>query len=271
MTTTIEKAYAARDYWEKRLTEKWGLHGVGHISYGLPYNPWLYRVRQRVFLRHITPLPIKFEESTVLDIGSGTGFWLNVWRSLGVRDLVGSDMTSIAVENLRKGYPSLKIFKLDISDREAVGNMEGRFHLISAFDVLYHVMEEDRFQNAISNVSTLLSPGGYFLFTDSFLRSSPTGSAHQVNRTLDEYICLLRTNGLEVIQRAPMFVLMQTPSDMTSPIPAFIWRLSMVPVKLVPSVGHIYGAALFPLEMLFTKYLKESPSTEIMICRKSGF
>jgi hypothetical protein len=40
---------------------------------------------------------------------------------------------------------------------------------------------------------------------------------------------------------------------------------------LLPSVGHIYGTALFPLEMLLTKYLKESPSTEIMICRKSGF
>src|SRR5262245_9174722 len=121
---TIENHYPAREYWESRLNQKWGLHGVGHISYGKPYNTWLYRVRRQVFLRSFASLSLRAEQTVVLDIGSGTGFWLDVWKSLQVRDLVGSDMTSTAVNGLRNSYPDATIRQLDISDPAAIVGIE---------------------------------------------------------------------------------------------------------------------------------------------------
>ena len=155
------KPLAAREYWENRLSEKWGLHGVGHISYGGPYNEWLYRVRRRVILRELNRLPLDLRESTVLDIGSGTGFWLKIWNSVGVRNLVGSDLARVAVKNLREEHPAIEIRELDIADPESIAGLEGRFDLISAFDVLFHITDEGRFRTAIANVASLLRPGGY--------------------------------------------------------------------------------------------------------------
>ena len=266
--TTIENSNAVKTYWENRLSKKWGLHGVGHISYGRPYNEWLYRVRRRIFLRNLKLLPVRLHEANVLDIGSGTGFWLNTWQSLGVGTLVGSDMTRTAVRHLRTEHPHLEILELDISDTAEVRDISSRFQLISAFDVLYHIMGEDRFENAISNVARLLQPGGYFLFSDCFVHSGPMRSAHQVNRTLGRFSALLEANGLAIVSRFPMFVIMNTPIDSSTRIPQFIWRAAMVPVKWMPSLGHLYGAVLYPFEMMLTKGMKESWSTEFMICRK---
>ena len=64
-----------------------------------------------------------------------------------------------------------------------------------------------------------------------------------------------------------MFVLMGTPTDTSSSIPEFLWKIAMLPVRLWSVVGYVYGAALFPFELALTKLLREGPSTEIMICR----
>jgi len=87
-----------RGYWKTRLTEHWDLHGVGFAGYGLRYNQWLYRVRRRVFLSHIRALPLDLSRATVLDLGSGTGFYVAIWRSLGVKAIAASDLTTVAVE-----------------------------------------------------------------------------------------------------------------------------------------------------------------------------
>jgi SAM-dependent methyltransferase len=270
MTIVTEKPANAREYWEGRLSERWGLHGVGHLTYGRPYNEWLYRVRKVVFLRHVRDLPVEVSRADVLDIGSGTGFWLDVWRSLGVRTLVGSDMTQVALQKLRDQDPGLELLHLDISEIDAIATIKKRFDLISAFDVLFHIMEQNQFENAISNVAKLLRPGGYFLFTDTFVHGKTVWANHQVSRSLEAITRILGASGFEIIKRAPMFVLMGTPTDTSSRIPAFLWKIAMVPVRLAHFMGHIYGPTLFPFEIVLTKLLRESPSTEIMICRASA-
>jgi SAM-dependent methyltransferase len=262
------KAIASREYWENRLSEKWGLHGVGHISYGKPYNEWLYRVRRRVLLRELDRLPLDLRASTVLDIGSGTGFWLKIWKSVGVRNLVGSDLTRVAVENLRDEHPTMEIRELDIADPESIAGLKGKFDLISAFDVLFHITDEDQFKAAIANVASLLRPGGYFLFSDFLVHRVARRALHEVDRTLENYVSELSANGMETRLRVPVFVLMNTPIDSLSPVPRLIWRLSMSPVRLFQPLGHVYGLLLYPIELALTKIVRESPTTELMICQR---
>src|SRR5215831_1703925 len=176
-----EKRFDSREYWESRLSNKWGLHGVGHISYGRPYNEWLYRVRKRVFLRHVNRLSLDLSQANVLDVGSGTGFWLDIWRSLGVNSLVGSDLTRVAVDHLRSEKPGMDIRQTDITESASIAGMEGRFDIVSAFDVLFHITDEDRFRLALKNVASLLRPGGWFLFSDSFLHTKSKHATHEVD------------------------------------------------------------------------------------------
>jgi SAM-dependent methyltransferase len=264
----VEEAFDARSYWENRLLDKWGLHGVGHISYGTPYNEWLYRVRKHVFLRNVRKLPVDFSTAAVLDVGSGTGFWLKLWRSLGVPNVVGSDLTNVAVQHLRRENPGMEIRQLDIADSGAVGEMRATFDLISAFDVLFHITDEQRFRQALGNIVRLLRPGGFFLFSDSLLHHSERRTRHEVDRSLDEYVRQLHAHGLQIRSRVPIFVLMNTPIDSSSKLLPFLWRLFMSPMRVVHTLGHAYGATLYPIELALTKIVREGPSTEMLICQK---
>lgn len=268
MRTKAEEQCIPKDYWERRLTEKWGLQGVGHISFGLPYNQWLYRVRRQVFRRHLGTLGLNCRTAKALDIGSGTGFWLEEWQSHGVQSLTGLDITHIAVEKLREKFPKVQILQLDISDPEASQKIPGRFDLISAFDVLFHITNESQFDSAVSNVAELLNPGGYFIFSDNLVRAAAIRSSQEVDRTVGHVTEALNRVGLQIRRRVPLFVLMNTPFDSSFRMMRYLWLFCMSPVHFVPPLGHLYGAVLYPLELLLTKLLSESPSTEMVICQK---
>jgi 2-polyprenyl-3-methyl-5-hydroxy-6-metoxy-1,4-benzoquinol methylase len=255
-------------YWEQRLEANWGLHGVGHISYGAEYNRWLYKVRRRVFEREVAALGVDWTKTDVLDTGSGTGVWIDAWRSLGVRSITGSDLTRTAVDRLRQAYPESQILQLDISG--PLENRSGRetYDVISAFDVLFHIVDDDDFAAALGNIAKLLRPGGLFIFSDNFLHRGKQNIAHQSNRTLEHISRAVSKAGFNIERRVPMFIFMNTPIDVESELLVFLWRLWMLPVHLVPFLGRVYGPILYPIELHATRAFSESPSTEMMICRK---
>lgn len=261
-----------KDYWEKRLQENWGLRGVGYIGYGKYYNQWLYKIREKVFNHHIRKLTLglnSFEKLKILDIGSGTGFYLGLWKSIGVKLITGSDITSIAVEHLKKLYPELSIVHLDIGNSlETQDFSKNKFDVITAFDVCFHIIDDFAFRQALFNISRLLKPGGYFLFSDNFLHGKTIRSMHQVSRSIEDISGILKEAGFRPIKKVPMFVLMNTPVDTRGNWPSLLWRVLMSPVRVFNLLGFFYGAALFPVELFLCRILKESPSTEMMICRK---
>jgi SAM-dependent methyltransferase len=263
------ETYVAKDYWEKRLGETWGLQGVGYLNLGVPYNEWLYRMRRQVFRRQIAELNLKPCLATVLDIGSGTGFWLEQWKSLGVRSLSGIDIAAVAVERLRKTFPEIDIVQLDIARGVDWLHWTGKFDMISAFDVLFHITNDDRFRRAIGNVSGLLKKGGYFFFSDNFLHGEAWRSDHQVSRSLEQIEGIVIESGFRIVRRVPFFVLMNAPIDCSSRWPLLAWRAFLAPIHFIPFLGSIYGAVLYPIDRALTRLMSESPTTELMICQKS--
>ena len=103
-----------RSYWEGRLSDAYSLDGVGWRGLGEPFNRWMYRVRRRLFLRRMRPL-VKGRAPDVLDVGSGTGFYVERWLELGAGSVTGSDITSTAVERLSARFPGQEFRRLDVS------------------------------------------------------------------------------------------------------------------------------------------------------------
>lgn len=256
------------EYWEKRLARWPGLEGVGYTGLGLPYNQWQYRLRKRIFLRNMLSMGVHFRQSAVLDVGSGTGFWLEAWRSLGVRRLTGSDITSVATNNLRTRFPDVRIVKLDISAPDIADPGDTQYDIVSAFDMLYHITSDRGFASALENVDRLLKPNGFFVFTENMVHKEVPRYPNQVNRTIEAITEELERRRLKIVRRVPMFVLMNNPIDTASEVPRTVWRALMAPVRRFPSIGAIYGTLLFPIDLLLTKICREGPSTELVITRK---
>jgi SAM-dependent methyltransferase len=269
MSATAEEPYIPKEYWEKRLNERWGPEGVGHISFGRAYNQWLYRMRRRVFRRQIAELRLDPRGRAVLDIGSGTGFWLEQWKSLGVQSLTGVDITTIAVERLRKLFPQVRVEQLDIAGDVDRLDWGERFDMVSAFDVLFHITNDDRFRTAVENIAGLLKQGGYFFFSDNFVHGAARRADHQVSRSLEEVEAIVRKNGFRIVRRVPMFILMNAPIDSSSRWPMLAWRAFLAPVHFLPTLGSVYGAVLYSSDIVLTRMMSESPTSEIMICQKN--
>jgi 2-polyprenyl-3-methyl-5-hydroxy-6-metoxy-1,4-benzoquinol methylase len=261
-----------KDYWENRLNQNFGLHGAGYIGLGRSYNSWLYKVRRKVFVSRIKSMQLDFSDKQILDIGCGTGFYVGLWKNqIGVRHITGIDITNIAIENLKGKFPDAEFHRADISSDEDIAFLirTKEFDVVSAFDVLFHIVDDNRYEKAIKNIHSMLKPKGIFVFSDNFVHGPAIRSTYQVSRSLSHIEKTLFDNGFEIIQRRPMFVLMNSPVDTTKRTSKRIWRyLSLLLQRYGDTVGSTVGCFLYPIEMILVSLLKETASTEIMICRK---
>ena len=264
-------------YWETRLREHYSLAGVGYLRLGRRYNEWMYRVRGEVFDRVIEGIAKSEERSgwRVLDVGAGTGFYVDRWLRMGA-EVTGLDLTEVAVRELSRCFPAANFVQADIGappGGRPLGERllpPGSFDAVSAFDVLFHIVDDAAYTRAFQNIAALLRPGGWFLWSDNFLRHPTERVAHQVSRTLDESTAAALAAGFEVIERVPMFVLMNYPADTTSKLARWGWTAMVAPAALAEPIGWAVGALLYPLEKALVRRLRESPSTELMLCRKRG-
>ena len=253
-------------YWSDRLEETYSLAGVGWLGMGEEYNRWMYALRRRAFRRalrgRIGP------GARVLDVGSGTGFYIDRWRELGVTDVTGSDLTGFAVERLRERYPEHPIHKIDVTSASPLEL--GSFDAVSAMDMLFHIVDEEGYVRAIQNLAGLLAPGGLLVLTENFVHRDTRRVRHEVDRSLEEIGSLLEGAGLVIESRRPLFVLMNTPVDSNSRFLEKTWTGVNLVVRHGPRSANLAGALLFPLDLALTHIMREGPSTEIMVCRKGA-
>jgi SAM-dependent methyltransferase len=259
----------AKHYWESLHSKHYGLTSVGYIGVGRPFNAWMYRVRQRVFRKTMQAfIPVR-GDLEILDIGSGTGFYLDRWRELGFRHISGSDVSEMAVERLRERYPSLDIAQLDIGE-ESAGPIRRQFDIVSIIDVLFHITSDHKYERAFENLAKLVKPGGVLVFSENFVHQVGSRDAQQINRSIADIESLLEKVGFEPLARRPMFVLMNYPVDSTSRLHRLCWRTLVLAMAAWNPLGAVVGAALYPLEIALVARLKEGPSTELMVCRRSS-
>ncbi len=256
------------NYWEDRLRKSFGTEGVGYFGLGRQYNDWLYRIRKRVFNSAMISAGIDLQDANVLDIGSGTGFYIDCWKGLGAKKITGTDITRVAVDELQKKYPDDKFIRLDIGD-ELGALKQCRFSIVSAFDVLFHIVDDTRFEQAIQNINTLLHPDGLFILSDNFLHGKTIRADFQVSRSLQDIEKVLSLCGFKIVARVPMFFFMNYPVDSKSYLLKKLWRMMAKIISIHEICGFLIGALLYPLELLGLALIKEGLSTEMMICRKS--
>jgi SAM-dependent methyltransferase len=228
----------------------------------------MYRVRAHVVEREIRRARIDLSSREVLDIGSGTGFYIKLWENLGATKITGSDFAPFAVHSLGEKHPAHRFFELDISSERLPATL-GRFDLISAFDIFYHIVDDAAYARAFRNIRSLLRPGGYFVFSENFLPREREVGVHQVSRSNAEIGALLAENGFEVVSRAPVFVLMNRPLKSSNRILGFTWRTieRVTRMRDHPRLGGWLGAALYPIELLCLRLASTGPTTEMMVCR----
>jgi SAM-dependent methyltransferase len=249
-----------QQYWETRLNNNYNLQQVGYYKLGTAYNKWLYRVRSSVLLKTLQNIGFKNTKQHLFEVGLGNGFYLNFWQKLGITHLTGVDIARTVVDTLSPTYPNYQILLQDIG--LPLPATTPQYTLVHAADVLFHITNDQHYQQAIANIAQLLQPNGYFIFSEVFTNQLEQDTYYKVRPTNFIYQTLAQ-NGLKVVQQNPLFWAMHPPTQ-----PTLIWKMLF---KILPNsnlAGNILGAILYPIEQIALKFIKRSPALELVVCQK---
>jgi 2-polyprenyl-3-methyl-5-hydroxy-6-metoxy-1,4-benzoquinol methylase len=174
--------YEPKTYWEERLSRHGGLRGTGHISFSESYNQWLYKAKERALSSVLGDFDLRGRK--VLDVGCGTGYFARLYARRGAR-VSGVDIARSNIDRLRASQEG-DFRMLDISEPDTVPF--DTFDVATAWDVLYHVVDDGAFRNALRFIATSIAPGGLFLASDRLAASTDAcPAAHVKMRCLASY------------------------------------------------------------------------------------
>lgn len=204
--------YDNRQYW-------CGLHAggagrlatVGYPGFGEGFNRGCYDLRRAAALRLLARHP-EIARFRLLEAAVGVGAYAPLWQRLGVRRWVGLDIAEDAVAHCRKHFPNGEFRTLDLtSDRwRAETFPESGFDLVTAIDVLYHLVDDGMFETALRNLASRIRPGGALLVSDVFVPRDRQIAPHVKRRSLETYQRVLGPE-MELLDREAVFAILADP------------------------------------------------------------
>jgi SAM-dependent methyltransferase len=136
----------------------------------------------------------------VLDVGSGTGHWIDFYADvLEARSVVGVDFSEVASVALAARYArreNLTIQRMDVSEHRA--DFDGAFCVINAIGVMFHIVDDGRWSAAIGNLGRYLRPGGVAIIGGDFGPETQELGVMRRTRSLEQWERTLAGFGLEV-------------------------------------------------------------------------
>ncbi len=113
---------------------------------------------QKRFSHIISELKNLSLQGKILDIGCHSGDLTNIIQEFTNCRVYGVDISQSSIEYAKKRFKKIEFFVADLS--ENIDSFNGNFEMITAFDVLEHILEIDKL---LIKISHLISPGGYLM------------------------------------------------------------------------------------------------------------
>lgn len=271
--------FRPREYWSDRVTGDGSLANVGHVALG-HYNRYAYPLRLEALSRAVAGLvPARCR---VFDGGFGEGVYLDYWLRRGAASLAGVDFSPRAVTAARRRFPGADLRPGDLSLAEDLTAF-GRFEVVTAIDVLYHVVDDAAWAAALTNLLGLVEENGIFVASDKFpALGSWQPMPHVRRRPLALWRAILVGQGFQVIRRVPVFVLMDDP--ITCGSHPWLGHLARIQWKGLTKLIRLAGGApvlhrgvaravactQLPVERLLLRLLARTPNLELLVARRSG-
>lgn len=208
-----DSGYDPRSFWEERLRSHLDLAGTGEPGLSLAYNRACYRMRERVLSREIAREGIALDGARVLDVGSGVGFFVDYYLRHGA-EVTGVELTEVASRHLRERFPEARFLHGDISELDPGSG----YDVVNAFDVLYHIVDDERWESALRRLARALAPSATLLLTDAFVPFEKRVASHNVMRDWKRYRAVLAAEGVSARRAVPTHYLLNRDLGFLRPV-----------------------------------------------------
>jgi SAM-dependent methyltransferase len=259
LSSTAPAAYDYGTYWRGLHDRHRGmLRAVGYPALGEGFNRVTYRMRLGAARRLLVRWHLRC--TSVLEGAVGVGAYAGLWPALGATHWEGFDMSPTTVEYLRARYPGSAFHVADITAPElaALGMRRDTYDLVTAIDVLYHLVNDDDFTRALRNVGARVAGGGHLLLSDVFSDPARQIAPHVKRRPIFQYERALSELGFSLVGREPVFAILGDP--VTRPGRPLcdralfsIWRVISKSLRLTPEavrapLGWAMAVGVLPLD-----------------------
>ncbi len=263
------KPYVPKDYWDKRY-EKLGIDRSGHMDLPPAYNAWLYKRKKAVVWHLLRREGLSLTDKKVLEMGAGTGVYIAEWVKAGAK-VTGLDLSAKAAEALQQRYPDHTFFQADLTDASWAEKISPPYDMVTGIDVLYHLIDDEAWKQALRLASQALKPGGHFVIIEQFRHGEAWERGYIKWRSLAAYTEALEAAGFEILHRKPAFYTMVQVCDVEPPrLSAFLdkaWESTYPWMRRMPKV---MGPLMYAIDTIMGGWVSEGPSMEVMLCRKKG-
>ena len=277
-TVPMQRDFDEKKHWTSRLAAGNSIYPlVGHRALGEHWNRFIYTRRYDVLNELITSLAQgNFHSWKIADCGAGFGLFWPFWRERQVEEYCGLELSPQAVSYLRQELDSsntqtaCSAIQIDLATRLTDPPFSDRT-IVTFMDVLFHVLDDEGFSNALLNGWDFLAPGGYMIFTDCLCRRAIHSDVHVRFRPLSTYAHLLERSESDFLIFPLFFVL--CPPEPKTPIKSILrllWGPGALLSQKFPGIDETTGRLLYKADSaLFKQFPRmRSMSTSLIAVQK---
>ena len=259
----ITEGYSNSAYWNDiHAAESGKLTAVGYAELGEGFNKAAYKLRFRALERLLRRNKVCVTKT--LEAAVGVGAYGPLWRHLEAKSWTGIDISPNAITNVAARYPNDSFFVVDVS-RSDFNHAEigAPFDLVTAIDILYHLVDDRSFVIALTNLAGCVRDGGHLVISDIFSDPARQTARHVKRRSFATYEAILAEHGFHPADREAVFAILADP--LPSSRPRLIeralfgaWRVLAKAISITPRfarnlVGGGLVTLLTPLDALLRK------------------
>ena len=217
---------------------------------------------------------IEASGGAVLDICCGSGIYTGFRHDRGTGDYTGVDLSLRAIEALTARYPGYRLVCADVTEA-TFASWDRAFDAVTLFDVLYHITDNARVTQALSNIAAVLNAPGKPLVLDQLTRADDYQLRPHVKFcTQDQFGGMLAAAKLRIVARYPFFDILSPtirgPRTVDLPVCATYAAAGAV-MRMVPWFGTLLGRTALAFNRLTLDRLKLRPTNgELFVIEKGG-
>ena len=150
--------------------------------------------------------------------------------------------------------------------------LTGKFSIITIFDVLYHITDDEKIRSLLKTVDAHLKEDGYVIIFDQLCKHDYMLSPHVKFRSEEMFAGLLRQAGLSVIRKEPLFVFLAPPIYGNKYIDVLVsgfYKILGYLMKASHPIGNTMGKWVYHLDDVLRKANISTPNHALFLIQKS--
>lgn len=280
-------SYNPNQYWNDIFKYGVNAQSVCYPEWPLTYNHFLHQQQLDTLLHILSKNDIRLENSSLLEIGPGAGFWTEFFKQYNPSSYIGIEISKTSVELLASRYPDYTFYCADIGQTNLNTLSIPSVDFVFSAMVFLHITDNAKLSFGFAELANQLKPGGYFILLDAIFTKNVFGNAkeqtdgsnfnpnyHNKIRNISFYSMLALKNDLEIIEVLPAFNSSQFCFDFNTYLGYLIWGKLFFALhnkmlkKSNNTIGKIYAAIQKKLDSFLTKKLGLDMSSKWVVMRK---